>query len=168
MEVVMPKKLTLNLDEELILFAHSYAQQNDISISRLFEDYLKRLRSIDQKQELNTKTAALYGIFQDSPIPDKKELAAITCFGRPHIVILPIGGFYCLNASEALETANLLDPSLTAIMYHFKYGPLFNLDDFKPMADEKPFIQLAIKDTEIILKRMIDLDQIFRKFTIFG
>lgn len=70
----MPKKLTLNLDEELILFAHSYAQQNDISISRLFEDYLKRLRSIDQKQELNTKTAALYGIFQDSPIPDKKEL----------------------------------------------------------------------------------------------
>jgi len=72
--VIMPKKLTLNIDDELISFAHSYSQQNGISISKLFEQYLVRLRSTEQKQELNPKTANLYGLFQDSPIPDKKQL----------------------------------------------------------------------------------------------
>ena len=70
----MPKKLTLNIDDELITFAHSYSEQNGLSISKLFEQYLNRLRSTDQKQELNSKTATLYGLFQDSPIPDKKQL----------------------------------------------------------------------------------------------
>ena len=70
----MPKKLTLNIDDELITFAHSYSQQNGLSISKLFEQYLNRLRSTDQRQELNSKTATLYGLFQDSPIPDKKQL----------------------------------------------------------------------------------------------
>jgi hypothetical protein len=70
----MSKKLTLNIDDELITFAHSYSQQNGLSISKLFEQYLNRLRSADQKQELNSKTATLYGLFQDSPIPDKKQL----------------------------------------------------------------------------------------------
>ncbi len=70
----MPKKLTLSIDDELIAFAHSYSQQNGLSISKLFEQYLTRLRMTDQKQELNPKTANLYGLFQDSPIPDKKQL----------------------------------------------------------------------------------------------
>lgn len=70
----MAKKLTLNIDEELIIFAHTYSQQNGLSISKLFEQYLNRLQSTDQIQELNPKTASLYGIFQDSPIPDKKQL----------------------------------------------------------------------------------------------
>lgn len=48
----MSKKLTLNIDDELITFAHSYSQQNGLSISKLFEQYLTRLRSTDQKQEL--------------------------------------------------------------------------------------------------------------------
>ncbi|MCD1656014.1 DUF6364 family protein [Treponema zuelzerae] len=70
----MSKKLTLNIDDELINFAHSYSQQNGLSISKLFEQYLNRLRSTDQNQELNSKTTTLYGLFQDSPIPDKKLL----------------------------------------------------------------------------------------------
>ena len=70
----MPKKLTLNIDDELISFAHYYSQQNGLSISKLFEQYLNRLRTTDQKQELNPKTASLYGLFRDSPIPDKKQL----------------------------------------------------------------------------------------------
>lgn len=70
----MSKKLTLNIDDELITFAHSYSHQNGLSISKLFEQYLSHLRSSDQKQELNSKTSVLYGLFQDSPIPDKKQL----------------------------------------------------------------------------------------------
>lgn len=70
----MPKKLTLNIDEELISFAHSYSRQNGLSISKLFEQYLAHLQTTDQKRELNPKTANLYGLFQESPIPDKKQL----------------------------------------------------------------------------------------------
>ncbi len=70
----MSKKLTLNIDEELITFAHSYSQKNGVSISKLFEQYLDRLRSTDQNEELNSRTTALYGLFQDSLIPDKKQL----------------------------------------------------------------------------------------------
>ena len=73
-EVLMSKKLTLNIDTELIAFAHSYSKQNGISVSKLFEQYLTRLQSTDQNQELNSKTARLYGLFEDSPIPDKKQL----------------------------------------------------------------------------------------------
>lgn len=46
-------------------------------------------------------------------IPDKEEMASITRFGRSHIVILPIGGLYCLNASEVIKTAGLIDPLLS-------------------------------------------------------
>jgi len=70
----MPKKLTLNIDDELISFAHDYSRQNGLSISKLFEQYLVRLKNTDQKKELNPKTATLYGLFQDSPIPDKMDL----------------------------------------------------------------------------------------------
>ena len=70
----MPKKLTLNIDDELINFAHTYSRQNGLSISKLFEQYLSKLKTTDQKQTLNSKTNTLYGLFQDSPIPDKKQL----------------------------------------------------------------------------------------------
>ena len=70
----MSKKLTLNIDEELISFAHSYSRQNGLSVSRLFEQYLDRLRTTDRTQELKPTIAFLYGLFEDAPIPDKKEL----------------------------------------------------------------------------------------------
>lgn len=70
----MPKKLTLNISDDLISFAHHYSRQNGLSISKLFEQYLIRLKTTDQKEELNPKVVALYGLFQNAPIPDKKEL----------------------------------------------------------------------------------------------
>ena len=74
MEVNMSKKLTLSIDNELIDFAHLYSLKSGISISRLFEQYLINLRNADKQHKLNPKTAALYGIFEKRPIPDKKEL----------------------------------------------------------------------------------------------
>ena len=65
----MSKKLTLNIDEELISFAHSYSRQNGLSVSRLFEQYLDRLRTTDRTQELKPTIAFLYGLFEDAPIP---------------------------------------------------------------------------------------------------
>ena len=73
----MQKKLTLNIDDELINFAHTYSRQNGVSISKLFEQYLSKLKTNDQTQTLHPKIHTLYGIFQDSPIPDKKELRNI-------------------------------------------------------------------------------------------
>ena len=73
----MPEKLTLNIDDELIGFAHAYSRQNGLSISKLFEQYLNKLKAHDQIQTLNLKINTLYGIFQDSPIPDKNELRKI-------------------------------------------------------------------------------------------
>ena len=70
----MPKKLTLNIDDELINFARAYARKNGLSISKLFEQYLNKLKTTDQKQQLHSKINTLYGIFQDSPLPDKNEL----------------------------------------------------------------------------------------------
>jgi len=70
----MSKKLTLKIDDKLIAFAHSYSRQNGVSISKLFEQYLARLQTTGQNQELSSKTSALYGLFKDSPIPDKKTL----------------------------------------------------------------------------------------------
>jgi len=70
----MPKKLTLNIDDELINFAHVYSRKNGLSISKLFEQYLNKLKTTDQKQHLHSKINTLYGIFQYSPLPDKNEL----------------------------------------------------------------------------------------------
>jgi hypothetical protein len=70
----MPKKLTLNVDDDLISFIHAYSKRNGVSVSKLFEQYILRLKATNQKSDLNPKTTTLYGLFQDSPIPDKKEL----------------------------------------------------------------------------------------------
>ena len=70
----MLKKLTLNIDDELINFAHAYSRQNGLSISKLFEQYLSKLKTKDTTPMLHSKINTLYGIFQDSPIPDKNEL----------------------------------------------------------------------------------------------
>ena len=73
-ERAMLKKLTLNIDDELINFAHAYSRQNGLSISKLFEQYLSKLKTKDTTPMLHSKINTLYGIFQDSPIPDKNEL----------------------------------------------------------------------------------------------
>ena len=55
----MQKKLTLNIDDELINFAHTYSRQNGLSISKLFEQYLSKLKTNNQTQPLQSKVQAL-------------------------------------------------------------------------------------------------------------
>lgn len=70
----MDKKLTLNVDENLIKFAHNYSKKTHQSISHLIEKYLERLRSEIANENLSEETEELYGILQGKNIPDKKEM----------------------------------------------------------------------------------------------
>jgi hypothetical protein len=70
----MQKKLTLNIDDELIVFAHNYSKETGVSISKLIEMYLLRLKNPEEKLQFDSKTEMLYGLFKESPIPDKKQL----------------------------------------------------------------------------------------------
>jgi len=72
--VDMDKKLTLNVDENLIKFAHNYSKKTHQSISHLIEKYLERLRSEIANENLSEETEELYGILQGKNIPDKKEM----------------------------------------------------------------------------------------------
>ncbi len=70
----MSKKLTLNIDEELISFAHSYSKKTHQSISQIVEKFFKNLQSSPVQEKLTSKTMALYGITADQPIPDSKKV----------------------------------------------------------------------------------------------
>lgn len=72
--VNMDKKLTLNVDENLIKFAHSYSKKTQQSISHLIEKYLERLRNEIDSENLSEETEELHGILQGKDIPDKKEM----------------------------------------------------------------------------------------------
>jgi len=70
----MQKKLTLSIDEKLIIYAHDYSKKSKQSISHLFEEYLKKLQSGEQDAfEFSVKTERLYGTLQEE-VPDKKAL----------------------------------------------------------------------------------------------
>ena len=71
----MNKKLTLNIEEDLIEFAHTYAKRSNQSVSRIVGNYLSALKNTDENQEgLNVRTKELYGIFEKEPVPNKKDL----------------------------------------------------------------------------------------------
>jgi hypothetical protein len=70
----MTETLTLAVDEELAAFAREYSTQQGITVSLLFEEYMARLKTAPATQQLNPKIAHLYGVFKDTPIPDKAEL----------------------------------------------------------------------------------------------
>jgi len=70
----MSKKLTLSVDEELIRFAHAYAEQTGISISKIFEQYLQKLRETTLNQNINPLLKALYGSYKEKPLPSKSDL----------------------------------------------------------------------------------------------
>jgi L-ascorbate metabolism protein UlaG (beta-lactamase superfamily) len=76
-------------------------------------------------------------------IPTLHELEEILTFGQPDIVILPIGGYYCLDAKQALTSAKLLRAKKTTIVCHYLYGPLLTKEDFQGMTTESPFLELA-------------------------
>lgn len=70
----MQKKLTLSIDEELIKFAHNLSKRINKPISKIFEEYLYQLMRQNQRDEIHPKTAGLYGVLKDNPVPDKEEL----------------------------------------------------------------------------------------------
>lgn len=70
----MNKKLTLNIDDSLIEFAHMYSKETSQSISALFEKYLKGLKNQNLNSELSKVTEQLYGILEGQDLPDKHEM----------------------------------------------------------------------------------------------
>ncbi len=76
-------------------------------------------------------------------VPKRDDLEKILSLGQPDIIFLPIGGEYCLDAKQAIQTSELLNPKITTIACHYLYGPLLTKDDFQGMTDEKPFLDLV-------------------------
>ena len=70
----MNKKLTLNVDENLIEFAHQYSKVSRQSISGLFEKYLLRLKQDINHNNISSDARDLYGILDKGILPDKKEM----------------------------------------------------------------------------------------------
>lgn len=74
----MSKKLTLSLDEDLIDFAHSYAQKIKKPISKIVSDYFNFIRhEYEEEIGLDDNLKGLYGIFSKEPIPDKNTLREV-------------------------------------------------------------------------------------------
>ena len=70
----MDKKLTLNIDEHLIQFAHDYSKNTHQSISKIVEKYFQRLKKELNQELLSSEARELYGIFEKEAVPDKKTL----------------------------------------------------------------------------------------------
>ncbi len=70
----MNRKLTLNVDENLIKFAHQYSKVSRQSISGLFEKYLLRLKQDINHNNISAAARDLYGILDKDILPDKKEM----------------------------------------------------------------------------------------------
>jgi len=71
----MNKNLTLNIQEDLIISANNYAKRSKQSVSSIVETYLGALKNAKENQkDLNSRTKELYGIFENDPLPEKKEL----------------------------------------------------------------------------------------------
>jgi hypothetical protein len=73
----MNKKLTLNVDENLIEFAHQYSKESRQSISGLFEKYLLRLKQDVYHVDISSAARDLYGILDKETLPDKKEMRKV-------------------------------------------------------------------------------------------
>ncbi|MDR3238212.1 MAG: DUF6364 family protein [Spirochaetia bacterium] len=69
----MNKKLTLNLDANIIDFAHSYSKKANKPISKIIENYFIELKT-KSTPDIPKEVAELCGILKEINIPDKKEL----------------------------------------------------------------------------------------------
>jgi L-ascorbate metabolism protein UlaG (beta-lactamase superfamily) len=99
--------------------------------------------------------------------PNDNELAQILSLGLPDIVMLPIGGFYCLDARQALETISLVQPKKASILCHYLYGPLLTREDFQGMTTEAPFLDLKGSETQI-LRGEFDSEKSYKRYLIFS
>ena len=72
----MNKKLTLSMDSNVIEFAHSFSKKTRKPISKIIENYFIELKE-QNKTELPKDLEELYGIFEGTEVPSKKELRKI-------------------------------------------------------------------------------------------
>ena len=72
----MDTKLTLKLDQEIIEKAKGYAKSRKTSISRLIENFLQKITSEDEKEEITPLVKSLSGIIAlPAKYDHKKEYA---------------------------------------------------------------------------------------------
>lgn len=70
----MYKKLTLNIEEDLISFIHDFAKKSKQSVSNIFKQYISQLKEKNSWATLSKRTSALYWILKKSKIQNKKQL----------------------------------------------------------------------------------------------
>ena len=69
----MSTKLTLNIDENIVINAKSYAKENKVSLSELIENYLHSLASKNsRKRDVSPLVESLTGVV-DLPKKDYKK-----------------------------------------------------------------------------------------------
>lgn len=69
----MNTKLTLNLDKKIIEDAKSYAKENEVSLSKLIENYLSSLtKDSDKKIKVSPLVESLTGVIS-SDIDERKS-----------------------------------------------------------------------------------------------
>lgn len=100
-------------------------------------------------------------------VPTVAQAAEMRSLGNIALAILPIGGKFCLNARQALDTAELLNPRITTVVTHYLYGPLLEKEDFQGMKTEEPFIELVGNELEQVESKSIGLNRDFKKFILF-
>jgi Asp-tRNA(Asn)/Glu-tRNA(Gln) amidotransferase A subunit family amidase len=69
----MDTKLTLKLDQKLIARAEQFAEEHNISISKLVERYLDQITRNDQLEEPEAFTSLVKRLYGIAPIPEAEE-----------------------------------------------------------------------------------------------
>ncbi|MDR2759367.1 MAG: DUF6364 family protein [Spirochaetaceae bacterium] len=69
----MNRKLTLSLDSNVVDFAHAFSKRYNKPISKIVENYFIELKE-QNTTELPKDLEELYGIFEGTDTPTKKEL----------------------------------------------------------------------------------------------
>ena len=69
----MNRKLTLSMDSVIVDFAHDFSRKTNKPISRIIENYFIELKH-QNTTALPKDFDELYGIFEGTKAPDKKEL----------------------------------------------------------------------------------------------
>ena len=88
-------------------------------------------------------------------VPDAKQLRQI---GRLDVLLLPVGGYYTIDAQTALEVCRLLQP-VTMIPMHYRT----KYDEEMPTTDLQTFLSLAkAEDTQMPLVRITKGDVLER------
>jgi len=94
-------------------------------------------------------------------ILENGELEAI---GEVDILLIPVGGVYTINASEALEVINQIDPRIVIPMHYKIEGLNINLDGIEKFAEQEKITDLEGKDSLEIKKADLPVDE--RKIVI--